>query len=882
MKNLFNRHSTGEQRRLMYMVQSLAAAVMVCMTQVISAQVQTQARVLSEYSRLQLSVYNGNSIAGGTGEFIENTMRVSGKYGMNFFVNTQPKLQIYESRLESYVPLRIGLPGSTKFMQVGTSDAFSYIDVVGSSPLQFRNGSLVNLMTLTPEGRLGIGTSPAYSLDVKGSINSDEVLVGGTSLRDVVKSWIDSDFSDFDRSTRGTEYTKVDSRGPWQMLFFRSDVAKRTKNIGSYALQLEDFESKKDFLSTFSVHSSVDHGIRDLTYYFLAHDWSEGGTTALNLTNSTVATAEGYTIVANSSSLRIKLAAESGGGGLTLKPGASSAERLANVNNYLFGINNPAPTEALDVFGRVRITSSEAATTLVTNPTAAEGTNAIYLDGFHGRIGIGKSEPSESLDVIGNLELTSGNWNATGPTESADQTSNKDNVHLFLGDRGHRIVSSASAGMKFVTTSGDFVFLTRHDYASKNNVLNPKVDSYSLRINSDGKVAIGNDLEVKGKVLVNGIDISGGAGASTWAKDGSGNISFAKKVAIGKTAPKYYLDVNGSASFGSTEEGAIVMNPANGWDEDEQAPTLASITVGHPDFKIEASSHGKLEFSSLGEFSFRNSSSGAQTNLSVDGTISAKELIINGQAYSPGNGGADTGTSKWLSTNQNDIHFNGRVGIGGNPYNDYKLAVTSASENYGIAHIAGGVTLASWIGSGQAWLGTFTNHPLVFYTNNNKDPQMKLDPKGNVYIHGLKGASAKSIKQTVLDKYSLIVEEGVLSEDFAMAPVASWADFVFDNDYQLPSLTEVAAFVKEHKHLPNIPTQADIAANGYSMHEMNIKLLEKIEQLTLYAIEQQNKIDTLEQIIAKQKQAQGNTNDARFKALEEQIVALQRMLINKQ
>jgi hypothetical protein len=74
-----------------------------------------------------------------------------------------------------------------------------------------------------------------------------------------------------------------------------------------------------------------------------------------------------------------------------------------------------------------------------------------------------------------------------------------------------------------------------------------------------------------------------------------------------------------------------------------------------------------------------------------------------------------------------------------------------------------------------------------------------------------------------------------------------WADFVFADSYKLPSLQEVEAFILKNKHLPEIPSEAEVAANGISLGEINAKLLQKIEELTLYAIEQEKKILQLEE-----------------------------------
>lgn len=82
------------------------------------------------------------------------------------------------------------------------------------------------------------------------------------------------------------------------------------------------------------------------------------------------------------------------------------------------------------------------------------------------------------------------------------------------------------------------------------------------------------------------------------------------------------------------------------------------------------------------------------------------------------------------------------------------------------------------------------------------------------------------------------------------------ADYVFQKyftgsstlkpDYQMPSLNEIESFVKENHHLPNIPSASEIQQNGLQLGEMNNLLLQKVEELTLYIIEQNKRIEALE------------------------------------
>jgi hypothetical protein len=73
----------------------------------------------------------------------------------------------------------------------------------------------------------------------------------------------------------------------------------------------------------------------------------------------------------------------------------------------------------------------------------------------------------------------------------------------------------------------------------------------------------------------------------------------------------------------------------------------------------------------------------------------------------------------------------------------------------------------------------------------------------------------------------------------------SWPDFVFKKEYNLPTLAEVEKHINEKGHLENIPSEEDVLKNGVNLGEMNAKLLQKIEELTLYMIDQNKNIKSL-------------------------------------
>ena len=119
---------------------------------------------------------------------------------------------------------------------------------------------------------------------------------------------------------------------------------------------------------------------------------------------------------------------------------------------------------------------------------------------------------------------------------------------------------------------------------------------------------------------------------------------------------------------------------------------------------------------------------------------------------------------------------------------------------------------------------------------------------GKIYI----GSSTSY--PTTTGNYKLFVEGGILTEKVkvALRNTANWADYVFADNYKLMPLKEVESFVKTNKHLPGVSSASEIVENGLDVAEMQSKHMEKIEELTLYIIEQDKKLDVQQQAIEKQ------------------------------
>ncbi|MFN0213586.1 MAG: hypothetical protein ACKVT2_04970 [Saprospiraceae bacterium] len=180
-----------------------------------------------------------------------------------------------------------------------------------------------------------------------------------------------------------------------------------------------------------------------------------------------------------------------------------------------------------------------------------------------------------------------------------------------------------------------------------------------------------------------------------------------------------------------------------------------------------------------------------------------------------------------LAQTKMSIGADGKVTIGDDTNNgtiDINLGQIASGEGIGSKRTSGG----------NQW-------GLDFYTAGSN--RMRIDNNGKVAIGPL-GMTTPGI-------YGLYVKDGILAEKVKIAihGTVNWADYVFATDYKLKPLSEVEAFVKANKHLPNVPSAQDLEKDGLDVADMLARQMEKIEELTLYLIEIKKENDELKKAI---------------------------------
>lgn len=339
------------------------------------------------------------------------------------------------------------------------------------------------------------------------------------------------------------------------------------------------------------------------------------------------------------------------------------------------------------------------------------------------------------------------------------------------------------------------------------------------------------------RVLAQTIWVSGGAST------GIGNNTTNSYVGVGTSTPVHHFHVTSSAS---PSTGIIVENTASGGRMYGIVSTQDGAFIGGGRFSfvdVGANAH-RLTITSTGNVGVGTTSPGYALSLgsTLGRGIAVFESSGGANVYGMFAGGADTGGDPYrlrLFSNGSEAlsaTYEGNIGIG-TATPSRRLEVSGPGSVYAKVTSTNSFDAAlhfSAAGS-DAYIGRLPTSgggsgTLDFY---NGGLRMVIAPTGNVGIGTTSPSHKLAVNGTVRAK-EVVVDTG-------------WTDHVFSEDYRLAPLHEVEAHILEKKHLPGIPSAVQVAAPGISAGEMQAKLLEKIEELTLHQIALVKEVEGLRQ-----------------------------------
>lgn len=154
----------------------------------------------------------------------------------------------------------------------------------------------------------------------------------------------------------------------------------------------------------------------------------------------------------------------------------------------------------------------------------------------------------------------------------------------------------------------------------------------------------------------------------------------------------------------------------------------------------------------------------------------------------------------------------------------------------------------------------FTDGDILIETNRRLDMQSNADlflRSNEIYMNTDLGTGGAGFTRLFINQagqvgigttniptgYCLAVDGQVIAERVRVRLSQNWPDYVFAKDYELIPLGELKTHIEKNGHLPNLPNAEEVAANGHDLGEIQIKLVEKLEELTLYILQQQEQME---------------------------------------
>jgi hypothetical protein len=197
-----------------------------------------------------------------------------------------------------------------------------------------------------------------------------------------------------------------------------------------------------------------------------------------------------------------------------------------------------------------------------------------------------------------------------------------------------------------------------------------------------------------------------------------------------------------------------------------------------------------------------------------------------------------------------NLFAGGKIGIGTSTPSE-KLEITGGALKFNMA-TSGNVSWAGWQNVIQMPIGSCITTSNVTSGQYAQNQGLRLGfgmTNGGWYF--IRSTNNLGDATTTYTKYAaFLTENGEFTCRRVMVNLTSgWSDYVFDKNYKLRSLIDVEKFITEHKHLPDVPSEKELAENGIDTEKMLSVQMKKIEELTLYTIELEKKLEALTNVV---------------------------------
>jgi len=491
-----------------------------------------------------------------------------------------------------------------------------------------------------------------------------------------------------------------------------------------------------------------------------------------------------------------------------------------------------------------------------------------------GDVGIGTSSPTSKFHLVGNFLQVSGNYtlnNANGILQFQNNGVNKAFIQLSGNNIRLGVNSGNSAGRLIVRMNNKEHFVIDSTGETGIGTSTPSAQLH-IRASTGYDALALHTLEPTENPTIQ--FYSSTASGNTSAKKAFIQLSDTDDLRFGTNSG----NSNGKLVFRLNGSDKVIVTPVGNMGIGTLPIARLHIDGGQDADPNPTIGNGYLMMGDVGS-----------TNLILDNNEILARNGLNSSPLTIQNEGGDLSVG---SGNRLFVGDNGNVGIGtGTPTSKLQIPTGSLASltSHGYLHLgqttginmvfdnneiqarnngngsvlylqrSGGTldisshtTINPISGSGEVLRIEGTNPNIGFYYGSNYS---FISQTGNKLWIGVNGGPLQldgtqiaigSINANA-PQYKLTVQGKVICEELKVELYNSWPDYVFADEYQLQPLHELKTFIDSQHHLPNIPKATEVARDGFEVGEMNRKLLEKVEELTLYVIQLQEQIDQLKE-----------------------------------